>query len=48
MSEVSNFICRIDSELAADVNQPHAAHILAIVDELGCDLTVCGRTDGRG
>jgi len=48
MTEVSKLICWIDSELAADVNQPHAAYILVIVDELGCDLTVCGRTDRRG
>jgi hypothetical protein len=47
MTEASNLICRIDLELAADLNQPHAAHILGIVDELECDLTVCGRTDGR-
>jgi hypothetical protein len=40
MTEVSRLIRRIDPELAADVNRPHAAHILDMVDELACDLIV--------
>jgi hypothetical protein len=48
MTDVSNLIRQFDPELAPDVNRPHSAHILEIVDELGCDPMVRGRTHGRG
>jgi hypothetical protein len=44
----SSLKSRIDPGPAADVNRPHAAYILEIVDEPRCDLFVWGRTDGRG